>query len=1024
MSQKLLLCNHPNDSTVAQELQAFLEALGYSLTQDPELADRMVFLASQAATKSREVFDVWFSFYALPEPKPILVLMLELTALPTALTQYPRLAWHTPEQRTKSRLEDACNTLVFTPENARTDTVVTAPQGTAPHPPYREMLSQLHQAIRQRAKIALTDEQITEGASQQPENADDYRLKRILSLCSERYGNLEDRFINLTLLVDDSTEAQRHASPRFSATSKDLREFIFRRGYGAIIVLGAPGAGKTTLLQRLEMDVALEGLRGERDYLAFYVPLNTYGRSSNTNPLAWLEERWRPRMQSGVGDLKDWLQRGKLLLLLDGLNEMARDLKDVHSHQKRVQEWRDFLDNYIHHTTNRAVFTCRTIDYQLGLSSLPDNPIYALRLEELTEAQVHQYLRDYAPQHAETTWRHLSVKPDLLKLYRVPYLLRLLTDLLNEVGEIPTGRADTFTRLVQRLILQAWNKQPPVLTGGTVITLHDIAAIQEALNNLNFRHYLPDQAILINALSKFALNIQTMFQGAPHLSYMSAIELIANAASNQVQGDQVLSAGYEINVLNVEFTPEYSYRFFHHLLQEYFAARRMAQFPNYTLIESKWHVDDLEPFERVILSTPDIDPIPQLPSTGWEVTTVMAAALTNPADTETFIRNLIGVNLPYAAYCAAAPDVRERVSAELLKELQDRLIERCQHPQADLRARIEAAYALGELGDPRFVRAGRYILPPLIKIAGGEYPYGGDAAARQPDSFTYTLDSFEIGQFPVTNAEYALFIADGGYQNERWWRTEAALRWLRGQEDFAEDKREWWERIQRWRSELNTWKSHAEAGTLAAIGMSPLQYANRSRLASMTDEEFEKELDSWYIQGKPHYPTLWSDPKFNRAAQPVVGVTFYEAQAYCEWLSQLSDWRFRLPTEIEREAATRGREGRAYAYGDTAHWSKDNTYETHLRCTTPVGVFPEGATPDGVHHLSGNVWEWTSSLYRPYPYDPSDGREVADDRLSWRVVRGGSWYHEAHMARGAYRVAQYRSYHPNDNVGFRVVCDA
>lgn len=1024
MSEKLLLCNHPNDSAVAQELQSLLESSGYTYTSNPESADRMLFLASQAATQSREVFDTWFPFYALPEPKPILILMLELTTLPTALTQYPRLAWKTPEQRTVPNLQSALNSLTFIPENARTDILVTAPQGSTPNPPYREMLAQLHQAIRQHTKIGLTDEQITEGASQQPENADDYRLKRVLSLCSERYGNLEDRFINLTLLVDDSTEAQRHASPRFSAISKDLRELIFRRDFSAIIVLGTPGAGKTTLLQRLEMDVALEGLRGERDYIAFYVPLNTYGRGANTNPLTWLEDRWRPRMQSGLGEFGEWLRRGKLLLLLDGLNEIVRDPNDANSHLKRVEEWREFLDNYIHNSANRAVFTCRTIDYQLGLSSLPNNPIYALRLEELNEGQVHQYLRDYAPQHADAVWRHLSAKPNLLKLYRVPYLLRLLTDLLNEVGEIPTGRADTFTRLVQRLILRAWNRRPPALIGGNVITPHDIAAIQAALNNLNFRHYLPDQAILINALSKFALNIQTMFQGAPHLSYMNALELIADAASNQVQGDQVLSAGYEINVLNVEFTPEYSYRFFHHLLQEYFAARRMAQFPNYTLIEAKWHVDELESIEQVMASTPEIDAIPQLPSTGWEVTTVMAAALTNPSDTETFIRNLISANLPYAAYCAAAPDVKDRVSAELLKELQDRLIERCQHPQADLRARIEAAYALGELGDPRFVRAGKYILPPLIKIVGGEYPYGGDAVAGQPDSFTYTLDNFEIGQFPVTNAEYALFIADGGYQNERWWRTESALRWLRGQEDFAEDKREWWERIQHWRTQLEVWKVHADAGTLAAIDMSPVKYANRSRLASMSDAEFEKELDSWYIQDKPHYPTLWNDPKFNRTAQPVVGVTFYEAQAYCEWLSQLSGWRFRLPTEIEREAATRGREGRAYAYGETAHWSKDNTYETHLRGTTPIGVFPQGATPEGVHHLSGNVWEWTSSLYRPYPYDPDDGREVADDRLSWRVVRGGSWYHEAHMARGAYRVAQYRSYHPNDNVGFRVVCDA
>jgi len=118
--------------------------------------------------------------------------------------------------------------------------------------------------------------------------------------------------------------------------------------------------------------------------------------------------------------------------------------------------------------------------------------------------------------------------------------------------------------------------------------------------------------------------------------------------------------------------------------------------------------------------------------------------------------------------------------------------------------------------------------------------------------------------------------------------------------------------------------------------------------------------------------------------------------------------------------ATRGAEMRRYAYGAEPNAACANTAETHIGATTPIGIFPCGATPENVHDLSGNIWEWTSSLYRPYPYRADDGREDASVPDEYRVVRGGSWYHRAFQARGAYRGALYRPYHANDNVGFRI----
>jgi formylglycine-generating enzyme required for sulfatase activity len=90
------------------------------------------------------------------------------------------------------------------------------------------------------------------------------------------------------------------------------------------------------------------------------------------------------------------------------------------------------------------------------------------------------------------------------------------------------------------------------------------------------------------------------------------------------------------------------------------------------------------------------------------------------------------------------------------------------------------------------------------------------------------------------------------------------------------------------------------------------------------------------------------------------------------------------------------------------------------RGTTPVGVYsPGGDSPYGVTDMAGNVWEWTSSLYRPYPYRPDDGREDPE-APGTRVLRGGSWYHVARDARCSCRYLNDPDTF-NDRLGFRCV---
>ena len=163
-----------------------------------------------------------------------------------------------------------------------------------------------------------------------------------------------------------------------------------------------------------------------------------------------------------------------------------------------------------------------------------------------------------------------------------------------------------------------------------------------------------------------------------------------------------------------------------------------------------------------------------------------------------------------------------------------------------------------------------------------------------------------------------------------------------------------------------------------------------------------------------------------------MGICWYEARAYCAWLSAQTGQTFRLPTEAEWEAATRGlprwplvfwkgRQPRRYAFGSNFDKARCNTFETHIRRTTPIGVFPGGETPEGLSDMTGNVWEWTSSRYVACRYNAEDGREDPRPLDSpRRVVRGGAWGHDHVLARALCRNHGH-PYNRDDPLGLPVV---
>jgi formylglycine-generating enzyme required for sulfatase activity len=198
--------------------------------------------------------------------------------------------------------------------------------------------------------------------------------------------------------------------------------------------------------------------------------------------------------------------------------------------------------------------------------------------------------------------------------------------------------------------------------------------------------------------------------------------------------------------------------------------------------------------------------------------------------------------------------------------------------------------------------------------------------------------------------------------------------------------------------------------------------AFRLAVLPVTNEDYARFLDAAPngLEDTPDPPRFWDDPAFTSPRQPVVGVSWPEAVAYCQWLSETLRGTYRLPTEAEWEkAALGGTDGLRFPWGD-ACWDGSNG-KFPMQATSEVGSAPPNGY--GIVDIGFNIHEWCADWYAADYYPTSPARDPQGPPAGQRKAsRGGAWRHMIKIARCSARSSIPADYRYND-YGFRLALD-
>jgi len=812
-----------------------------------------------------------------------------------------------------------------------------------------------------------------------------------------------------------------------------------------LVLVGEAGSGKTTFLRYVALTAAsaCAGRRpADADWLPrptplpLYLPLHGLGvylrdqkpadRESPSPDLLrdYIAHHLR-HLDLPEGWVADRLKSGNVLLLLDGLDEVAR-FEDRRFIAEMVTRFASFYDRC------RVVVTTRPQGYegtaQLGgefvrrdinpLKWPDDIRTFLYRWNEAIQRRAEQGSlsargRREAHEKVESMMARLRAAPNVRELANNPLLLTVMAIVHYNVGTLPERRADLYDAATELLL--GWDKKMGRTQVAPPPWLDALSAAQRRLPLEELAFAFQEERVLEQPWDQ-ALNFLADYFLAGRGE--EAREAAARRASEYLTW--VTRRTYVLQEIGGVV------RFYRKPFQEYLAARRLARRPDLqdrvaAILKTDWQ--DRWWDETLCLTVGQL--VSDDPQKAGSLLSFIQA-LPDPEEALHYNATLVA---------RALADVPEGLLGSVW-EVKETVVEKlaaavaAEEPGFTPKARLEAGIALGRLGDPRpgvgvdpetglpdilwmEVPAGPFLMGSTDeeverwkawvreRVEDGTYTAEGLSqeelleilwAWLEGERGQHPLDlpAYLISRYPITNAQYRCFIEAGGYDDPTWWGGEESPGWA-------------------WRQGEPRWE--------------------------------------WQRTDRPDF---WHDPRFNTPSQPVVGVTWYEAMAFCNWLTEqfrVSGSRLqvgrgpetlnlkpetltiRLPTEAEWEKAARGIDGRTWPWGNRWDETRANTRETGLEQPSPVGILPRGDSPYGAADMAGNVWEWTRSLWGPdwrrpafgYPYRADDGREdisPGDDVA--RVVRGGSWVNYRELARCAGR----RWYYPNssnDSLGFRCV---
>jgi len=823
------------------------------------------------------------------------------------------------------------------------------------------------------------------------------------------------------LRVADSQQRAGNAGTHESMTERDTGADLIGLADSTaepLVILGDPGSGKSTSAAMLAARAARGAMSGER-LVPIWVNLGTI----IANP-RWSAEKI---LLSGVPEvdlaiarqgehagvdlaqaLETTISQGSALLLLDGLDEV----KDF-----SITTVREAITTILaQRNGSKVLITCRTFDYRhenpprklpvkRELEILPlstqEKLDYVTRWYE-SAARAGGFRLELAEKLRDALHQEILSSPVITDMAGLPLLLALLT-LIHSRQELPDSRSVVCDQAIKFMLAETppWRERDPGSSSeasGPMIRL----AVEVA-----FRGHLAEESptsgnewltheVILDEATKIVDSLRQAGAGRATPS--------PEALSQQLENSHGLL---------LETGPN-RFRFSHRYFQEYLAGQHFARGRDRRLaLASGSGTHWREPF-RLMASFAghngdNLYYILQLITELLESEEIGAQHLA--------AEMLVEITPPRLALWDFSHVLEDQIEAAdttgLWARARAKLLSHVESDELSLAERERSGQALASLGDRRLVTASGAAITPwthVIPVKGNTRRIGTARLDSEQVLGAFVgpprqvkLYGFEIGKYLVTNAAFAEFVADGGYTEMAYWRSRRARGWVSGDIDvLAELTSNWLETVN---------DHHAKEIRDGEIDRANLSLEAARRTATRT------------------HPYYWNDIRFNRANQPVVGINYWEAEAFCSWATQRGHASgalqkskiIAIPTEFEWECASRpADDDRIFPWGDD--WDDERALVTtntlNLRAPATVGVYPE-AWPGAPLDLAGNVWEWTSSIYRDYS-ETEDGLREDSDSLDERVVRGGSWYNFAPLTACSARAVD-RSYNLFYDVGFRIV---